>query len=284
VSPHANDLATDPTGAGDTALVRLEDRPDLQVADDAHDVRGWRVSAGEQEVGTVRHLLVDPTAGRVRFLEVALDDRAGGEARAARVRVEDARLDVARRRIVIDPAAAGAPMRDGAAPDAASRDFAPRDFALRSEPARGTGTAGVAGGTGVAGGIPGDAPVRMTLAEEQLHLGKRAVSAGEAEVRKVVESRPVRSVVPLGREELVIDRYPVPEDSPTEVRVEGDVIRIPVLEERLVVEKRLVPVEEVVIRRTVVTRDETVETELRRERVVIDGQPLPDRAERPDAR
>jgi uncharacterized protein (TIGR02271 family) len=284
VSPHANDLATDPTGAGDTALVRLEDRPDLQVADDAHDVRGWRVSAGEQEVGTVRHLLVDPTAGRVRFLEVALDDRAGGEARAARVRVEAARLDVARRRIVIDPAAAGAPMRDGAAPDATSRDFAPRDFALRSEPARGTGTAGVAGGTGVAGGIPGDAPVRMTLAEEQLHLGKRAVSAGEAEVRKVVESRPVRSVVPLGREELVIDRYPVPEDSPTEVRVEGDVIRIPVLEERLVVEKRLVPVEEVVIRRTVVTRDETVETELRRERVVIDGQPLPDRAERPDAR
>jgi len=281
VSPHANDLATDATGAGDTALVRLEDRPDLQVADDAHDVRGWRVSAGDQEVGTVRHLLVDPTAGRVRFLEVALDDRAGGEARAARVRVEDARLDVARRRIVIDPTVAGAPVRD-----AATRDAAMRDFALRSEPVRGAAASGVAGAAGVVGaaGVGGDAPVRLTLAEEQLHLGKRAVSAGEAEVRKVIETRPVRSVVPLGREELVIDRYPVPEDSPTEVRVDGDVIRIPVLEERLVVEKRLVPVEEVVIRRTVVTHDETVETELRRERVVIDGQPLADRADRADMR
>lgn len=254
-------------GPGDAGLVRLEERPDLQVADDAHDVRGWRVSAGEHELGTVRDLLVDPAAGRVRFLDVALDERAGLEGGATRVRVEDARLDVPRRRIVVDPAVVGAgaamPARDAALHDASREPL--RDPAPHDQPVRG---AGFAPGT--------DAPVRMTLAEEQLRVGKRAVPLGEAEVRKVVETRPVRSVVPLGREELVVERHPVGEDAPTEVRVEGDTIRIPVLEERLVVEKRLVPVEEVVIRRTVVTRDETVETELRRERVVIDGEPLPD--------
>jgi uncharacterized protein (TIGR02271 family) len=257
--------ATGTAGAGDAGLVRLAERPDLQVADDAHDVRGWRVSAGEHEVGTVRDLLIDPTVGRVRFLEVALDGRGDGS--AARVRVEDARLDLARRRIAIDPAAAGA----AAAPAAAvRRDLAPdvgRD--VGRDVSRDVGR-------DVGRGVPDDVPARLTLSEEQLHVGKRTVQAGEADVRKVVETRPVRSAVQLGREELVIERHPVAEDSSTEVRVDGDVIRIPVLEERLVVEKRLVPVEEVVIRRRVVTHEETVDTELRRERVVIDGQPLPD--------
>jgi uncharacterized protein (TIGR02271 family) len=113
---------------------------------------------------------------------------------------------------------------------------------------------------------------RMTLSEEQLAIGKREVQAGEVELRKTVETEHVRENVPLMREEITIERRPIAAGSSTsgDIQIGEDEIRIPVMEERAVVEKRVVATEEVVVNKRTVTENETVEADLRRERLDVD--------------
>ena len=69
---------------GHARVTRLEQLPDLEVADRDTDVRNWRVVAADGvAVGRVEHLIVDRTAMKVRYLEIGLDVR-GGAASAAR--------------------------------------------------------------------------------------------------------------------------------------------------------------------------------------------------------
>lgn len=72
--------------------------------------------------------------------------------------------------------------------------------------------------------------------------------------------------------EVDVERVPVDivVDAPPEMRREGDVTIIPVVEERLVVEKRLVLVEEIHIRQRTVFQKERVEAELRKQRVTVE--------------
>jgi uncharacterized protein (TIGR02271 family) len=108
---------------------------------------------------------------------------------------------------------------------------------------------------------------RLTLSEEQLAVGKRRVPAGEAAIRKEVETEHVRRTVPVEREEIVVERRPLSADANTDVRIGEDEIRVPLTREEVVAEKRAVPVEEVVLKKRVVTEDQEVEADLRRERV-----------------
>lgn len=108
---------------------------------------------------------------------------------------------------------------------------------------------------------------RLTLSEEQLAVGKRQVAAGEATVRKTVEVEHVSDSVEVRREEIVVERRPIAADAPTDVQIGEDEIRIPLTREEAVVEKRAVPVEEVVVRKEVVVEQQPVEADLRRERV-----------------
>ncbi|NKW82722.1 DUF2382 domain-containing protein [Ochrobactrum pecoris] len=54
------------------------------------------------------------------------------------------------------------------------------------------------------------------------------------------------------------------------VRTDGDVTIVPVMEEVLVVEKRLMLVEEIHIRRVATTEDVTIPVELRKQRATIE--------------
>lgn len=112
---------------------------------------------------------------------------------------------------------------------------------------------------------------RITLAEEQLSVGKRQVSGGEAEIRKTVDTRHVQEQVALTHEEVTVERRPITDASQlsTEPLGEGE-IRIPVMEEKLVVEKRMVPVEQIIVRKKQVTDQQTVEADLRKERLDVD--------------
>ena len=57
-------------------LRRLRDLTDFEVADDNPDVRGWTVRGGDgQALGVVHELIVEPTALKVRYLDVQLDSR-----------------------------------------------------------------------------------------------------------------------------------------------------------------------------------------------------------------
>ena len=57
-------------------LRRLRDLPDLEVADNNPDVRGWTVRGNDgQALGVVFELIVEPKAMKVRYLDVELDAR-----------------------------------------------------------------------------------------------------------------------------------------------------------------------------------------------------------------
>ena len=112
---------------------------------------------------------------------------------------------------------------------------------------------------------------RLILAEEELHIGKRQVQAGEVRLHKTVETEHVRESVPLMREEVTIERRPVTDmNASTNVEISEDEIRIPVMAEEAVVEKRAVAKEEVVVRKESRTENQTVEADLRRERLDVD--------------
>ena len=112
---------------------------------------------------------------------------------------------------------------------------------------------------------------RLTLAEEELRVGKRQVQAGEVALHKTIETEHVRETVPLMHEEVTIERRPVTDmNASTNVQITEDEIRIPIMAEEAVVEKRVVGKEEVVVHREQVTENQTVEADLRRERLVVD--------------
>ena len=114
---------------------------------------------------------------------------------------------------------------------------------------------------------------RMTVSREELVVGKRQVQAGEATLRKTVETEHVRENVPLMHEEVTIERHPISGTAGVNATIGQDQeIRVPLMAEEAVAEKRIVGEEEVVLRKHQVEENRTVEADLRRERVdVVDG-------------
>jgi uncharacterized protein (TIGR02271 family) len=111
---------------------------------------------------------------------------------------------------------------------------------------------------------------RLTLAEEQLAVGKRTVQEGEVAVRKHVDTRHVETEVELAREEVTIERRPLRADAATVSEIGEEEIRVPVMREEPVVEKHTVPVEEVVVRKEAVPNKQKVAAELRKETLDVD--------------
>jgi len=112
---------------------------------------------------------------------------------------------------------------------------------------------------------------RITLSEEQLSIGKRQVQAGEVEIRKTVETEHVRETVPVTREEVSVERRPLSADAATGADIGEDEISVPLMQEEVVVDKRVVPKEEVVVKKHAVTEERVVADDVRRERLETDG-------------
>jgi uncharacterized protein (TIGR02271 family) len=92
---------------------------------------------------------------------------------------------------------------------------------------------------------------RIPLAREELDISRREVESGRVRVATHVREREELIEQRLRHEHVEIERVPVNRvlDGPVQVREEGDVVVIPVVEEVLVVQKQLVLKEEVRIRR-----------------------------------
>jgi uncharacterized protein (TIGR02271 family) len=118
--------------------------------------------------------------------------------------------------------------------------------------------------------VSGHEQVTMTRAAEELHIGKRQVQAGEVEITKSVETEHVREPVMLRGEEVDIERRPVTGRASGEVEISAQEIRIPVTEEEAVVEKRPVVKEEIVITKRPTQTQQTVEADVRTERVDVE--------------
>lgn len=116
----------------------------------------------------------------------------------------------------------------------------------------------------------------IPIVEEQAHVTRRRAETERVSVRTspVVEDVLIREM--LSHEHVEVTRVAVDRevDAAPAIRTEGDVTIVPVLEERLVVEKRLFVVEELHLRRT--TRSEQVElpTTLRRMHVEVTREDL----------
>jgi uncharacterized protein (TIGR02271 family) len=91
----------------------------------------------------------------------------------------------------------------------------------------------------------------IPLVQERLAVGKRHVETGRVRIRTIVDERLERVAQDLKQENVSIERVPVNREvtHPPEVREENGVLIVPVLEEVLVVEKRLVVKEELHIRK-----------------------------------
>jgi stress response protein YsnF len=113
-------------------------------------------------------------------------------------------------------------------------------------------------------------PVHAEILEPHL----REVQQGRVIIHKRVETHPVEEQIELEREVVEIDHVPIGEDvdDVPEVRQEGDTTVVPVVEEYLVVEKRLRLVEEVRITRQIEVDTETIRDELRREVIDVDEE------------
>lgn len=110
---------------------------------------------------------------------------------------------------------------------------------------------------------------------EEVAIGRRTVETGTVRLRKVVHEREEVVTPTVTREVVQVERVPVGRvlEGPVAPRQEGDTLVVPVFEERLVVEKRLVLVEELRITR----RREDVaaapqRVTLRREEVVVERE------------
>ena len=92
-------------------------------------------------------------------------------------------------------------------------------------------------------------------------------------MRKHVDTYPVTEVVPRNVEHAdTSERVAAAEGDSGEVEtLEDGSISIPIFEEVLVVTKRLVVRERVIVRKRTVVDEYTLETELRRERVTVEG-------------
>ena len=91
----------------------------------------------------------------------------------------------------------------------------------------------------------------IPLVEEQVSIAKHKVPTGRVRIRTVVDEREAWIREELAREEATIERVPIDREvtETPEIRQEGDVLIVPVVEEVLVVEKRLVLKEELHIRK-----------------------------------
>lgn len=117
----------------------------------------------------------------------------------------------------------------------------------------------------------------IELHGEKLEVEKESEQVGEVIARKEVVTEQRTIEVPIRREEVVIERHPVPEGrqevAPGDVEIrEGEEIRIPVTEERVEVEKRPVVREEVTIGKRATEEEEQIQETLRKEKLRVEQE------------
>lgn len=112
----------------------------------------------------------------------------------------------------------------------------------------------------------------IPVIEEQLIVDKRVVEKGRVRISKKVRETDETVNIPLIQENVSVERVPVNQyvaEPPPPVRYEGSVMIIPVLREVVVVEKRLVLVEELRVTKHQTQTQETQKIRLRKEEVSV---------------
>jgi uncharacterized protein (TIGR02271 family) len=111
----------------------------------------------------------------------------------------------------------------------------------------------------------------LTRSEEELQVGTRRVPRGQAGVRKRVVTEQEHRTVPVEREELRVQREPIPAgEGDSDAEVSADERTVELREEQPVVDKRVVPKERVRIGKEVVRDQEQISEPVRKEQIEVD--------------
>jgi uncharacterized protein (TIGR02271 family) len=112
----------------------------------------------------------------------------------------------------------------------------------------------------------------VTLSEERAVVDKESREVGRARLRKYTTTETETVDVPVTKEKLVVERTPVSGEHATAPIADTDQVEeVTLREERAVVDKETVAVEEVRIGKEQVTEHEQVSAEVRKEHVDIEG-------------
>jgi uncharacterized protein (TIGR02271 family) len=160
------------------------------------------------------------------------------------------------------------------------RDLATNDFVLKAQEVLklAEGPAAIpAAAPAAAAGADAAGPRRehagqqaLTRSEEELKVDTKQVPRGQAGVRKRVVTEQQHRTVPVEREELRVQREPIPAgegDGDTELSADEQTIEL--REEQPVVDKRVVPKERVRIDKEVVRDREHISEPVRKEQVEV---------------
>ena len=113
----------------------------------------------------------------------------------------------------------------------------------------------------------------LLRSEEELEVGTRTEQVGALRARKHVETEHVEELVPRHIEHADVERMAPAEGDSGEIETfEDGSVSIPILEEELVITKRMVVRERIVIRKRTLTEEHRVEADLRKERVELDAE------------
>lgn len=112
----------------------------------------------------------------------------------------------------------------------------------------------------------------IPVIEEHLNVDKKIVETGKYRIKKTVSQEDFSEDVPATHEHVDIRRMAINKyvDSVPEVRYEGDTTIIPVIKEVVVVEKKLMLIEEIHITKTSSEVSVHVKDKVRKENIEID--------------
>jgi len=120
--------------------------------------------------------------------------------------------------------------------------------------------------------------ISINVAEETAKVQKEVVEKGQVRIIKKVKEEQETVTTPVTNEEVSIEKIPVNKliESAPQVRHEGNTMIIPVIKEVVVVEKKLLLVEEVHVTKHTVEKQEERVIPLRKEDVIIERIPSTD--------
>lgn len=118
----------------------------------------------------------------------------------------------------------------------------------------------------------GKAMDKIERVEERIDVEKRLVHDGCVRVHTSTTAVEEIAEADLERVTVTVERIPIDREvlSPPKVRVEGDTTIIPIFEERLIVEKRLVLVEEVRVTRQTSSQLERIPVSIRKQSFTVE--------------
>lgn len=254
-------------------LRRLERSADFQVADGSTDIRGWPLyDVSGDKVGRIDGLLFDPEALEVRYAIVDVWDHR--DMRRVLVPVGQIEIDDSQRRVVSPlhdrSRLMGLQEYDERAFTAHDERRHLRDYLPWTQNDRSETEARPGYGHAI---FRENLPHTIRLLEERLQIHKRPARLGEVEVTRQPILEMVEQDVEVQRERVEVRRRAVrrPAQGDEGVTIDGDTIRIPVLGEEIVVERRPIVIEEIEITKVPSTTIEKIRQELRREEVTITG-------------